>query len=260
MKKLIPLSIVFFLYSGITFAQGIRIGLKAIPNIGWTSPEDAKVFIRSGAKMRFGYGLVTEFKFLKFFALATGFEVNWYGGKMDSNDSTMFYTPAELIAPNNTTQFRYMLKERAYKVNYFEVPLCLKMKTPEIGPMTYFANFGIQIGVRGKAIAQDAGTLIKTVTSSTGVISTEKTEAPRPDVDVRPDFNLFRASLNVGAGMEYKLIGPTALFFSVNYLSPFTNLLKTTPEQLSTVRTLNTEKLKTVLKSNAVAFSVGLIF
>jgi hypothetical protein len=260
MKKLIPLSIALIMYSGITYAQGIRIGLKAIPNIGWTSPEDAKVFIRSGAKMRFGYGLITEFKFLKFFALATGFEVNWYGGKMNTNDSSMFYTPAELIAPNSDTKFRYLLKERAYKVNYFEVPLCLKMKTPEIGPMTYFANFGLQIGVRGKAIAQDVGTLVKTVSSPAGIISTSKTAEDRPDVDVRPDFNLFRASLNVGAGLEYKLIGPTALLFSVNYLSPFTNLLKSTPEQLSTARTLSTEKLKTVLKSNAVAFSVGLIF
>ena len=107
MKKLIPLSIALIMYSGITYAQGIRIGLKAIPNIGWTSPEDAKVFIRSGAKMRFGYGLITEFKFLKFFALATGFEVNWYGGKMNTNDSTMFYTPAELIAPNRDNGISY---------------------------------------------------------------------------------------------------------------------------------------------------------
>lgn len=258
MKKIIPLSVAIFMFTLTTYSQGIRIGLKAIPNIGWTSPEDAKVFIGSGAKMRFGYGLITDFKFLKFFALSTGFEVNWYGGKMGSQDSTMFYVPLDLSAVN--TQYKYILKERSYRVNYFEVPLCLKMKTPEIGAMTYFANFGLQIGIRGKAIAQDAGTLVTTVTNAPGLISTSKKEEARPDVDIRSDFNMFRASLNVGAGLEYKLIGPTALFFSVNYLSPFTNLLKTTPEQLSTAKTLNVEKLKTVLKSNAVAFNVGIIF
>jgi len=260
MKKILFALSILVMFQFPATAQGVHIGLKITPNIGWTSADDAKFFKNNGANVRMGYGLITEFPILKVFHLATGVEFNWYGGKTICSDSTMFYVPTDLSAAN--TRFKYLLSERTYKVNYFEVPLCLKMRTPAIGPFIYFAQFGVQLGIRGKALAQDAGTLIKTVEKinnrDTSVVS--QLSENRPDVDVRSDFNLFRASLNVGAGMEYKLVGPTALMLSVNYMNAFTNLLKSSPEQLKTSRLTSAQTLQTVLKSNAVVINVGILF
>ena len=41
----------------------------------------------------------------------------------------------------------YWLKERKYKVNYVTIPIGLKLKTKEIGYLTYFGEFGGNIGI-----------------------------------------------------------------------------------------------------------------
>ena len=45
--------------------KNFRVGIKATPTISWTKPEDSKLFVGGGARLRFGYGLVTEFKLNK---------------------------------------------------------------------------------------------------------------------------------------------------------------------------------------------------
>ena len=58
--------------------------------------------------------------------------------------------------PEDTSAYRVQLKSRTYKNNYVTIPVGIKMKTKEIGYMTYFGEFGLNLAFRtGTKIADD---------------------------------------------------------------------------------------------------------
>ena len=100
-----------------TEAQNLRLGLHATPHITWfnSDVEDSD----ASSKLKFGFGLMSEFGFGQNYAFSTGITIIWKGGELAIRDTT-----------------------GDYAVQYIEIPLTLKMKTREIGYFTYFARFG----------------------------------------------------------------------------------------------------------------------
>lgn len=234
--------------SGSLFAQDsgthlFHFGLKASPALSWFAPSDKKI-TSNGVGFGFGYGLITEFGFTKNYAFSTGLEVLNAGGKINfpkTSDKT-YYT---VLNDVTSLQDTFFLQQRTYKLRYVNVPLLLKLKTNQIGAMTYFGEFGFDVSFKWRALANDD--VIK-----------DNTESTRPDVDISKDISFLRLAMNLGLGAEYNLSGATSLVFSLNYNNGFTNALHNSSKMLFVNKTNAAFAQKAVF--NYVGLSVGVLF
>lgn len=198
MKKF-PVLLLLLLF----FADGIsaqndrpfRIGLTVSPNISWFMPE-TRDFLSEGPRTGFTYGVVSDFRLGAFYAVSTGLNISYFGGKL-SFDDRKFDQVTEI--------------ERTYQLQYLELPLAIKLHTSEIGYFTYYGRFGFAPGVNLKAKAEDhfiAG------------------NAYTEEVDIKGQTPLLRAALIIGLGAEYSLGGRMSLFGGLTYNNGFTNNIK----------------------------------
>jgi len=238
MKKFSLLSILFVMIftSSSLFAQESKnghlfhFGLKVSPALSWFTPSD-KTLTNDGSKLGFSYGLITEFGFSKNYAFSTGLEILNAGGKLSFQDSTIYNATA--------SGKQTILLDRTYRLRYINIPILLKLKTNQIGPMTYFGQFGFDASFKWKATGDDHVSL-------NGLENTSS-------FDISKDVNFIRLALNVGLGAEYNLAGTTSLVFSINYNNGFTNTLRKDSKLTSTT-------LKQSAVFNYVGLTVGVLF
>lgn len=248
MKKLLILTICALMMAP-TMAQeggsdnssspGFRFGIKVTPNVSWFRPGDAKILEGNGAKVKMGFGLITEFKLAKNYSFATGIEFpNFSGGNLKFVTDSVFYVTEE----NDT----FNIRSRSFNMQYVEIPITLKLKTNEIGYLTYFGHVGGYLGVRTKATSTDEGTFYNT-SSNTEI----------KDVNINKEVFLIKAALTVGAGAEYNFSGNTSLVFGVNYMYGVTNALKKKSNSLKNVDGSTFEQRANL---DQVVLTVGVLF
>lgn len=195
-----------------------NIGVKVSPNLGWIKP-DTKYLESTGTLFRFGFGLITDIHFTENYAIGTGLNISQCGGRAEyfrltiENDSVV------------------SLMNRTYKLQYAEIPLTLKMKTNEIGYITYWGQFGLGLGVNIRAHADEEIDYLKHRPGDPSSLDDpwenyDKTSRVTEDEDIKDDITLFRASLIVAAGIEYNISGQTSLLLGVTFNNGFSDALK----------------------------------
>lgn len=235
--------------------KNFRFGLRVTPEISWLKPNDSKKLEGAGAKIRLGYALMTEFRLNKVVSLATGIGFEKNGGSLNYTDTAryLYHDEAPIKFTSDTSGISnktevYQLKTRSFKIGYWAIPITLKMRTKEIGVMTYFGQAGINIGIRTKAMAKD------------DVLSVKNSSTSLDDINISSDMGIFKASINVGAGAEYNLAGSTSLVFSVNYLNGLTNVSKAKSDYLYKSDVNGRSNYKQKFTNNAVSLTVGVLF
>jgi len=230
MKKMLRnavLTAVMGLFAASTMAQEsdmedrkFRFGLVASPNLGWVRPN-IQDFEKSGlqARLGFGYGLMMDFRFSESpnYLFSTGISMTNNGGALIEPWDSL-----DIVQVNHSTtisNYFYGKVDRAYRVQYVTVPLLLKMRTNEIGYMTYFAAVGLDVGVRTRAFANDAYTW-----EQDGLPPDQK------DINIQKDMQLFRLGINLTGGGEFNLSGKTNLYVGVGYHNHFTNMFRNTSD------------------------------
>lgn len=263
MKKALILLFALTLGASYSFAQdennlkNFRFGLCAAPSLNWYKPEDAKKFENAGIKPGFGFGLQMEFRLNKVASLVTGLQINYDRGNLHFLDTASFYTlQEEYLSNEDSSALSYKLNDRFYKTNYVVLPLYLKMKTNEIGMMTYYGEFGLLAAVRLKSKTTDK------VTQYSPNATVDLT-----DYDNTKDMNIMRMQLHIGGGFEYNLSGSTSLFCGIAFNYGFTNVLQKESEYLMDNRpnpALPAKGTATPFKqqatANNVALTVGILF
>jgi hypothetical protein len=280
MRKFFTIGL-FALTASFALAQGssdsdgkVRFGLKVTPSVNWYKP-DGKFISGNGAVPKFGGGLVLEFRLAKIISLQSGLQVDFSGGKVkygngatpvspNSNSVSYYYNNLdETIVKYDSSLYKssshthYQLNDRSYTVSYVTIPLTLKMKTKEIGSMTYYGQFGVNNSIRWKATATDD---VQAITA-TGLGAHET----KQKIDVTKDVNIYSASLNIGLGAELNLSGSTSLTFGLNYLSGFTNFVKDDSKYLERRANDGTGKgafsgQPQKLNSNSIVLLIGVLF
>jgi len=212
MKKL--LAFAFIITSSFSlFAQGsitqppssngkFTGGIMINPFVAWSNanvddPTKNKV-TSSGAQIGFAYGLLGEF----FFNNNYGISLN---PRVSSYNSDFQYYPDIKNSPDASV-------DRNVSLQYIDVPICLKMRTNEVGYMKYFAQVGLMPGVKLAAKAD-----IDTAYNAT-------THGTVKGLNVTNDVNLFMMSFVIGIGAEYALGGTTAIVGSITWNNGFTNV------------------------------------
>ena len=210
--------------------KNFRFGLKLSPSLNWYKVDDKKTFEKEGIVPKFGYGLITEFKLTDVAWFSTGLQVDYDGGKIKMLDTVGYYYSEDDgflevndidFADTNSTKgyIGYQLNNRKYRTTYLSIPLQLRLKTKEIGYMTYFGNFGFLASFQLKTRANDNVTYYDL---NTGNNKTEDIE----DLEISKDMNLIRLGLDIGGGAEMNISGSTSLIFGLNFHQGFTNAVK----------------------------------
>jgi len=262
MKKTTLILLLFAITTSIMAQDGeklpvFRFGLKISPSVSWMGPDKTKFnglnVENGGAKIKFGYGLITEFRLAKNYSFLTGVEVNYVGGSITYNDPHAVWYQSDSL--------RMYLKSREYKQQYITLPLALKLKTNEIGYFTYFGQIGVDASFKIKGRANDEGALYAdTTTVGSPTYSVFQADNNRKDVDIMKQVNLFRIALNVGLGAEVNIAGNTSLLFAVNYNNGFVNYFYKKTKDDNKLKDNTGEKLEEKASSNYVALTVGVLF
>lgn len=188
---------------------GVRFGIKLAPNMSWLK-SDTKGLENDGSKIGFTFGLVTEFPIGSAgnYRFSTGLFLNNVGGKFkESYSDTLAGQPFNKDLASD------------FKLQYVQVPLTMKLMTNEIGYMRYYGQIGFDAAFNIRAKGDLEIPAINSSGDFTGIIALE-------DEDVKDVVQPFRASLIVGAGLEYNFSGSTTVQVGVNYNNGFTNILK----------------------------------
>lgn len=260
--------------------KNFRFGLKLTPSINFYRPE-GKILSGNGAVVKFGGGLITEFHLSKVISIVSGLQIDLDGGKIKYKNGGYTTPGANTISyyykviddeiqpygsrPNDPAAAanydienkHYQLNERKYNVTYLTIPVALKMKTKEIGLLTYYGVVGINNSFRWKARVTDEVSSLDAADFGT---SDKKTK-----IDVTKDFNFYNGSVIIGGGAEMNLSGTTSLVFGLNYNLGFTNTAKAQSEYLerranNSVNATSITSLTQKMKSNAIVITVGVLF
>lgn len=201
-------------------SKGFRFGLQFSPQLGWTKAGD-KFTNTSGVKFGFNYGLIADFSIGNNYAFSTGLNISQTPTVIQHNDTIKF---------NSFETDTFLIGTKAsYKLQYIEIPLVLKLKTNEIGYVTYFGQFGLNLGV---------------ATSAKGDISDPlNTSHNKVDENLGADISPFNLSLNIGGGIEYSLSKNTAFVTSISFHNGFLDI-SDSPKNFKTKSTLNQVELR----------------
>jgi hypothetical protein len=144
-------------------------------------------------------GLIVETYFKPNYAFVTGLSLTSLGGNLLYNESATLATGNgdDVIIPVNTTV--------AYNLSYLSLPAALKLKSNEIGYITYYAQLGFtpqfNIGSRG--------------TSTDDLLKKD---------NVSEEINFFNLSYFFGGGIEYNIGGQTSLIAGVFFNNGFVDV------------------------------------
>ncbi len=231
--------------SGNAFGQSpndknFRFGLKVAPAFMWYSPSEKKKFESDGSKIRFNFGAVMDFKISENIWFSTGLELTGGAGVMKYSENPTdsigyFFRDNEIVTltddkiANRETGDAFMqLNTREYKTNYVNIPLTLKMRTNEIGMMTYYGQFGFDVSIKTKGRATDDATMLVGYSGATASTST----SGLTDLTIDDEMQPLLAGLNIGGGGEFNMSGSTSIFFGLNFHYGFLNAVKNTSSHL----------------------------
>jgi opacity protein-like surface antigen len=200
MKKYLIIFILILSVSKVAFAQNTRFTVFVDPKFSWMTP-DLKNYESDGSKLGVNIGLNVDKFFAPNYALMTGISIDNTGGFLFNSVDSIF------IKTNSGKDTILPGKVLEYKLQYISVPIGLKLKTNEIGYLTYFTHLGIIAGVNIKA---------------TGEVEDYELE----NENISDEIKLFNLGYYIGAGVEYSIGGNSAIVLGLTYTNGFVDITK----------------------------------
>lgn len=202
MKKASALTVLALMGSMLTNAQDtqstkkFRLGLEVCPNMGWIT-TDAKGLESDGSRLGFRFGLLGD--------VQLGDNANYFFSTGLFLNNVGFKTKTSFSTTDSSGTVRTTTLTGENKLQYVELPISVKLKTNEIGYMTYFGQIGFDVGV----------------------LTAAKGKSGDGDFEDVSDFvSPIRVALAVGGGLEYNFSGNTSALVGIKYSNGFTNVNK----------------------------------
>lgn len=183
--------------------EGMRFSFNLDPQFAWLrssddsiSPDGSIIHIRAMLEM--------DYFFASNYAFYLGFGVNNLGGKL------LYQREQDYLSDDDTVT---IVAGQKVKMNlqYLDIPLGLKLKTEELGYNTIFLQLGFNPMINLNArVSSD----------------TESANGPLDRKGIKNSMNLFHLGYHLGAGVEHRLGGNTAIIGGVRWTSGITNISK----------------------------------
>lgn len=205
----------FLLFTIITLynssAQNLRFGVFVDPLISYLRTDVSRIE-PNGSRLGVNFGLMMDNFFAEHYAFSSGISLRSMGGTLNYiQGKSEFHTNSDTFTmlPHNTSV--------TYKLQYLHVPIAIKLRTTEIGYFTYYADLGLDPMINVKASAD---------INSLG----------QKNIGIGEEVRLFYMAYHIGAGVEYKIVGNTALILGLTYMNGFSDV--TTNEGNSAEKTV----------------------
>ena len=199
MKKASALTVLALMGSMLTNAQDtqstkkFRLGLEVCPNMGWIS-TDVKGLKSDGSRLGFRFGLLGD--------VQLGDNANYFFTTGLFLNNVGFKTSTTIAAHDSIAAFT---SKGESKLQFIELPVAIKLKTNEVGMLTYFGQVGFDVGI----------------------LTAAKVKNGNDDFADASDFVApLRVALAVGGGLEYNFSGNTSALVGIKYSNGFTNVNK----------------------------------
>ncbi len=196
MKKYLFI-LILALISMRSFSQDTRFTVFVDPKLSWMS-SDLKAVENNGSKLGVNIGLNMDNFFAQNYAFMTGISIDNTGGNLVFDDDK----PLQTNGGNDTVPAGNSI---AYKLQYINIPLGLKLKTNEIGYLTFFTHLGINGGINIKATA-------------------EVNDFELDNENISDEIRLFNLGYFIGAGVEYSIGGNSAVVLGLTYTNGFIDI------------------------------------
>ncbi|MFZ2286424.1 MAG: porin family protein [Bacteroidales bacterium] len=180
-------------------AQTLEFAVHTDPVISWMGSNESE-YIREGARAGFDIGLSVLHYFDANYAVSSGISIISAGGRQSvTEDHTMVF--------NNFTQIVPAGNEIKYNLSYINFPAALRLKTDQVGYLTYFTDIGFDIRLLLKS----------TVDIPAMQISNE---------NARNEVKGLNAGWHIGGGVEYELGINATLVGGLSYAQDFFDVTK----------------------------------
>ncbi|PJA06236.1 MAG: hypothetical protein COX70_09910 [Flavobacteriales bacterium CG_4_10_14_0_2_um_filter_32_8] len=179
-----------------------RFGLQFSPNIAWFK-SNTTGYKNERMNIGFSYGLSFEYFMTQNYMISTGIIMLNSGGEL-SYKGTIYSYQADIIS--------------SYDLSYVEIPLVLKLRTNEIGYLTYFGQFGLKTGLFYGSKVEHSYTY-NDLQSPIPLSYSKKIN------NVSGDINFINVYLVLGGGIEYNISGNTILMLGLTFNNGFVNQL-----------------------------------
>lgn len=248
-KKLLFVSMMLALsLSASAQYRGFSFGLKFGPSFDWIGSRGGAAD-NQGVKMGFDLGFVAEYYFAENYALVTGVNVDFLRGHYDYSDKRCMSTDS--IS-------RLGVVDRQFKNTVYEIPLMLKMVTPQIGsiPLRAFAQVGGAFGFSPRVKTMDTFYL--------GNVSESESDYTAS----KGEYNPIHASLRVGAGAEYAFMESTRAFVGLYYSYDFLNGISSGAQGITSNyrryyngdQTLGERDIRLDIHQHRIGIEMGILF
>ncbi len=184
--------------------KGFSFGFKLGPSFDWTGSRTGAA-TNQGVKAGFDLGVVAEYYFAENYAIVTGISVDFLKGQYSFEDMRNISTI------DTVTNYQLGTVGRQFKATIYEIPLMLKMVTPQLGnlPLRAYAQIGGAFGYTQRVKVMDTFTL--------GDLNDDVFRT------TDGEYNPFHASLRIGGGAEYALLETTRVFAGIYFSHDFLN-------------------------------------
>lgn len=229
--------------------EGFSFGFKLGPSFDWIGSKTGAA-INQGTKTGFDIGFVAEYYFDENYAIVTGVNVDFLKGQYKFDDKRNVSTI------DTVADYQLGTVDRVFKSTIYEIPLMLKMVTPELGglPLRAYAQLGGAFGYTQRVKVKDSFPF--------GNINDNDFRA------TKGEYNPFHASLRIGAGAEYNLVESTRVFAGIYFSHDFLNSISSGAAGITSnyVRyyggdsDLGERDLKLNVLQNRICIEVGVLF
>jgi hypothetical protein len=194
-------------------AQDLHFGLQTSPSWSWMSTDNGKIN-GSGALLGFKLAIIAENRFSEAYSLSSGIGFHFNSGgrlQFDVPSKTWVNSydnferrPADSLVFGKETKFKY-------NVSFVEIPIGLKMRTPETGNhLRWFIEPNMVLGFRSNAKGGISG-------AGAGALEQD-------DIKISKELRPINLAWGIGGGGEYIIFNNTALVLGVYYQQGFTDM------------------------------------
>lgn len=200
------------------------MGFKVSPNFAWNRVMEGTLK-NNGLSLGFSYGLMADINIAgnPNYWLSTELLITSFPSKLSATDT--------LINTSSGIPVRYSDVTFNYKLQYIQLPVSLKLKTNEIGNLTWWFQFGLAPSF----LIQN-----KVTTKTTPSLYKEGANSHNPNSDGNDAFDFagdggegkfddnvvpLRLPLILGAGIESRISGKTRFVAGLRFDNGFTDML-----------------------------------
>lgn len=173
-----------------------------------------------GSHFGFNSGLIFQYAISENYSFSTGISIRSNSGKLrfSNTDSLLFSNKYRTYYNNDLVLI---------KIQYIDIPLGMKFMTNQYGRFDFFAELGLDMMIRVKAMARS------------------DEENNDSGYDARDFVRGFNVGYFLGGGIDYALTENTTLFTGLKFSNGLMNLTKLHSSRLA---------------ANALIFSLGILF